>query len=146
MLPSEINSKAGKKKALYSILANRYYLPAYKSKAITKSYLASYTLKIIPIFFLFNQKVVRNHYRFKVHNTSDLLEILENALAERGMKPTGLNQSTLPDSNWISDAILSLDANDPYKLLSTRKNKQDEEPVELNDESFYILDSITYFF
>ena len=126
--------KIKNKEQLYGILSKTYYLPDFNSKAVTKAYLVNYVLKEIPIWTMKKQMTVHHYYRYRKYNSLELLEILEKMLKERKLPPTGLDIKTLPDQEWLSNAILHLDPKDPHQLIRTKQEEKTDYTLEVNSE------------
>ena len=122
------------KQQLYNVLAKIYYLPVYNSKAVTKDYLLRYVQKDITIFKMDRKKVSQYHYRRRAHSSMELLEILEKILRDKAMHPTGINADDMPDQQWLCDAIISLDENDPNCILTGKKEDKLTYSMEISEE------------
>ncbi len=121
-----IEAKIKTKSHLYNILSRIYYLPAYSSKAITKDYLLKYTQKEIPIFYMKREGMSRHNFQVKKYNSSELLDMLDDLL-KNGKKPsTGLSSLTIPDQEWLLNAILNVDPTDKFGLFDSVKDKRNE--------------------
>ena len=98
---------------LYNILSKAYYLPNSNCRCITKNYLMEYLSKDIKIFFMKKEKVIHHHFR-KVNKTcQELLELLENLLISKSKFPTGILPDQPPNKEWLLNAILHVDGDDP---------------------------------
>ncbi len=130
----EVVNHARKKFQLYNVLSKLYYLPEFNSKAVTREYLIYYTVPLIPIFVMKKEEVTRHHFPFRKHTSAELLEFLDKILSQQNLPPTGLTVLSLPDQEWLRNAILHVDPSDPYKLLATNKEKEEPFTLEVNEE------------
>ncbi len=131
---NEASQYAKKKGQMYNLLANLYYLPDYNSKAITKEYLFQYVLSPLGIFVMKKEHVIHHHYAYRKYSSNELLEILEQLLKTKGKNPTGLTINTLPDQDWLRNAILHVDPDDPYFLLKKKVEEDEKYTIEVNEE------------
>jgi len=132
-LPRSLNTNK-KKKKLYNILANLYYLSDETSKAISRDYLVKYAFDPLPIFVMKKDKVIHHHFSYRKFNSMELFEILEATLKAKNLPPTGLDISCLPDQDWMRNAILHVDPTDPHQLLRQKKLENENFTIRVNEE------------
>jgi len=97
--------------------------------------LLKYTVNPIPIFVMRKENVVHHHYTYRNYSSAELLQLLEDKLKALGRKPTGLTIMDLPDQNWLRNALLHLDPEDPNHLLKREKiNDEEELKLVINEE------------
>ncbi len=131
---NDVNSKIKTKLQLYNILSKKYYLPKLSSKAITKRYLMKYTENPIPVYTICREGMIGHNFRINKYDGLVLLEKLEQLLEAKRMKSTGMDLLTVPDKEWMMNAILNLDPSDPYGLLDPAKNFRPSFEIEVNSE------------
>ena len=119
---------------LYDILSKAYYLPNLNCRCITKEYLLEYIKKEIVIFTLKKEKVVHHHFRKSQRTCYELLEILEKLIKSKDLPPTGIQPDQPPNKEWLLNAILHVDPNDPEKLLAPQVNESLDYKLEVNPE------------
>ena len=88
----------------------------------------------IPIFAMKKKKVIHYHFPYRKYNALELLEILEEMLKAKQLKPTGLDISCVPDLDWMRNAILHLDPNDPHELLTKKQLEKETFTIQVNQE------------
>lgn len=130
----EISLKVKTKKQLYEILAKKFYLPKYESRAISRNYLLNFILKDIPIFTMKRAEIIHYNFRHRHKTSCELLEILEDLLKKKELPPTGLTALSLPDRSWLLNCILYLDGDDENQLLSRRPDEKITYNLEVNAE------------
>lgn len=113
----------------YEILSKVYYLPDFKSKAITKEYLQNYCLDPIPIFVVRRDEIIMHHPRFNNHTALELLEFLQKMVETKKSKPLGLDSDSLPNKEWMINLLMFLDPTDPHGVL---KPKKDDFEIKIN--------------
>lgn len=133
-IQKELSITIKAKDQLYDVLSKRYYLPDRNSKASNKEYLIKYTLSPIPIFVMEKDKVTHHNYRYRKYNSYELLELLENSLKKKKKLPTGLTLHTIPNVEWLKNAILSLEPEDPFELLAPKKEEKATYQIQVNEE------------
>ena len=119
---------------LYDILSKAYYLPKLNCRCVTKEYLLEYIKKDIPIFTMKKEKVVHHYFRKSLKPCRELLEILEKLLISKKKPPTGISPDQPPNKEWLLNAILRVDPNDPEKLLAPQVNESLDYKIEVNPE------------
>ncbi len=68
----------------------------------------------------------RHNFQVKKYNSSELLDMLDDLL-KNGKKPsTGLSSLTIPDQEWLLNAILNVDPTDKFGLFDSVKDKRNE--------------------
>ena len=112
-----LKDKLGKKKKSYAKLSQKFYLPAFNSKAVTVEYLKSYVLFPCPIFRITRDEFKPPFIIIKHINSIDLLENIEEILKSKNLPPTGTDQDKLPDFNWLVGVYFFLCLNDERKLF-----------------------------
>lgn len=137
MNAEEFTLKIRNKANLYDFLATTNYLPQKAQKPLVKS-----IYKNIHFISMEKDEVVHHSYRYRKYTSSELLEILEKLLAEKKLKPTGLTIGTLPDQDWLLNAILHVDPTDKHELIGPKKETKINYVLEINPEYFSLFFSL----
>ena len=119
---------------LYNVLSQVYYLPERTSKSISKTYLLSYCFKVQGVFTLKKEEVVHHNFCFRKYSSCELLNLLEDAVKKKQLPPTGLDAFSLPDQDWMRNALLHLDPLDPHGVLEGPPAAQHDFKIEVNPE------------
>ncbi len=135
----EIKKSVKNKQQMYGILAKEYYLPDFNSKAISNDYMLQYTYAQIPIFVMKKKFVIHHHFPYRKFTVAELLEKLEELLKSRQYPPTGLDIISLPDREWVLNAILHVDPQDTLQLLKNVKTEDVNLSFAVNEEYIFIL-------
>jgi len=129
---AELNSKIGSRKNLYTILKQKFVLPAYTSHACTLSYLLKYTTDPVEVYTCEIQGTDMYKPRYREKNAVELYEELEKLLEKKGKKPTGMTHLDLPDINWLCIILHKEDPNDSLCLF--KKTTEIEAKKVLNEQ------------
>lgn len=130
----ELAIKIKNKAQLYDVLAKIYYLPDQTCRAITKDYLLNYVQKDPQILMVPRKTLIHHHFRFQKYSAPELLELLDKLLKSKGLKPSGLNMTTIPNVEWLMNTIMHVDPSDPYELLTTKKEEKIQYTIEVSQE------------
>ncbi len=93
-----------------------------------------YTDNPIPVYTICREGMIRHNFRINKYDGLVLLEKMELLLEAKRLKPTGMDLLTVPDKEWMMNAILNLDPSDPYGLLDPAKNFRPSFEIEVNSE------------
>jgi len=114
---AHLNSKVKSRNHLYSLLSQKFKLPAFTSKAINAAYLHTCCLYPCPVFRIKNEGYHPHYIVTKHVNAKEILETIEELLKEKNLPPTGFDAEKLPDLDWLINVYFFLAPKDERRLF-----------------------------
>ena len=111
-----LNAKCQDLEGMYTLVSRVYYLPSRSSKAINRETLST-ALTDAEYWFPPNN-AIRYYYNYQGVGQEKLLEILTTKVKALNKK-LAFTSDTMPNMEWLKDAILNIDKEvDNYGFLS----------------------------
>ena len=79
-------------------------------------------------------EVKHHHFRNKRYNCLELLQKLEDYLAEKKLLSTGFDGTALPNQQWLLTAILHIRPDDPLKVLQSPSQDKISYNLKVNEQ------------